>query len=225
MWYTQFWKTIGTQDCSQGQANLPWPGNFSCPFGGIPRPVSNAVSSGHDDVIKWKHLPRYCTNGQWRVALMFSLICVCINAWVNIREAGDLRRYHAHDDVTVMQCVNLFDWNLEWGLPGWGGWVPICNMRQSACRCKTLTMVFFQIRWSYILKISRIFVITECIWVRSRNCGCLVTWFCYQMIAKPGNKTAAVPGPDPYNICPWCCPNICQSALVKSIATFVTLRS
>ena len=29
------------------------------------------------------------------------------------------------------------------------------------------------------------------IWVRSRNCGCLVTWFCYQLIAKPGNKTAS----------------------------------
>ena len=28
------------------------------------------------------------------------------------------------------------------------------------------------------------------LWVRSRNCGCLVTWFCYQLIAKPGNKTA-----------------------------------
>ena len=27
------------------------------------------------------------------------------------------------------------------------------------------------------------------IWVRSRNCGCLFTWFCYQLIAKPGNKT------------------------------------
>ena len=26
------------------------------------------------------------------------------------------------------------------------------------------------------------------IWVRSRNCGCLFTWFCYQLIAKPGNK-------------------------------------
>ena len=37
-----------------------------------------------------------------------------------------------------------------------------------------------------------------CIWVRSRNCGCLVTWFCYQLIAKPGNKTAAVLWPDPY---------------------------
>ena len=34
-------------------------------------------------------------------------------------------------------------------------------------------------------------------WVRSRNCGCLVTWFCYQLIAKPGNKTATVPWPDP----------------------------
>ena len=28
--------------------------------------------------------------GQWRGALMFSLICVCINNWVNNREAGDL---------------------------------------------------------------------------------------------------------------------------------------
>ena len=37
------------------------------------------------------------------------------------------------------------------------------------------------------------------IWVRSQNCGCLVTWFCYQLIAKPGNKTAAVTWPDPYN--------------------------
>ena len=36
-----------------------------------------------------------------------------------------------------------------------------------------------------------------CIWVRSRNYGCFVTWFCYQLIAKPGNKTAAVSWPDP----------------------------
>ena len=37
----------------------------------------------------------------------------------------------------------------------------------------------------------------DSIWVRSRRCGCLVTWFCYQMIAKPGNKTAALSWPDP----------------------------
>ena len=70
----------------------------------------------HDDVIKWKHFPHYWPfvrgihrspvisphKGQWRGALMFSLICVWINGWVNNREAGDLRRYRAHYDVTVM---------------------------------------------------------------------------------------------------------------------------
>ena len=40
--------------------------------------------------------------GQWRGALMFSLICVWINGWVNNGKAGDLRRYRAHYDVTVM---------------------------------------------------------------------------------------------------------------------------
>ena len=71
----------------------------------------------HDDVIKWKHFPRCWpfargihrspTNsphkGQWRGALMFSLICVWINDWVNNGEAGDLRRYRIHYDVTVMR--------------------------------------------------------------------------------------------------------------------------
>ena len=70
----------------------------------------------HDDVIKWKHLPRYWPfvrgihwspvnsphKGQWRGALMFSLICIWINGWVNSGEAGDLRRYRAHYDVSVM---------------------------------------------------------------------------------------------------------------------------
>ena len=40
--------------------------------------------------------------GQWSGALMFSLICAWINGWVNNREAGDLRRHHAHYDVSVM---------------------------------------------------------------------------------------------------------------------------
>ena len=40
--------------------------------------------------------------GQWRGALMFSLICARINGWANTREAGDLRRHRAHYDVTVM---------------------------------------------------------------------------------------------------------------------------
>ena len=70
----------------------------------------------HDDVIKWKHFPRYWPfvrgihrspvnsphKGQWRGALMFSLICAQINGWINNGEAGDLRPNHAHYDVTVM---------------------------------------------------------------------------------------------------------------------------
>ena len=41
--------------------------------------------------------------GQWRGALMFSLIRAWINDWVYKREAGDLRRYRRHYDVNVMQ--------------------------------------------------------------------------------------------------------------------------
>ena len=40
--------------------------------------------------------------GQWRRALMFSLIRAWIKGWVNNREAGDLRPHLAHYDVTVM---------------------------------------------------------------------------------------------------------------------------
>ena len=45
--------------------------------------------------------------GQWRGALVFSLICVCINVWVNNREAGDLRRYRDRYDVIVMIYLNM----------------------------------------------------------------------------------------------------------------------
>ena len=47
--------------------------------------------------------------GQWRGALMFPLICVLINSWVSNREAGDLRRYQALCDVTVMIVVVAVD--------------------------------------------------------------------------------------------------------------------
>ena len=79
------------------------------------------ILANHDDVIKWKHFPRYWPfvrgihrspvtsphKGQWRGALIFSLICVWIKGWVNNREAGDLRRYRGHYDVSVMEVAEL----------------------------------------------------------------------------------------------------------------------
>ena len=41
--------------------------------------------------------------GQWRGALMFSLICAWINNRVNNREDGDLSRHRAHYGITVMR--------------------------------------------------------------------------------------------------------------------------
>ena len=45
--------------------------------------------------------------GQWRGALMFSLICAWTRGWVNNRDADDLRRHRAHYDVTVIGCLPL----------------------------------------------------------------------------------------------------------------------
>ena len=45
--------------------------------------------------------------GQWRGALMFSLILT--NGWVNNREAGDLRRHRAYHDVTVMVLLRPWE--------------------------------------------------------------------------------------------------------------------
>ena len=78
--------------------------------------VTARKCANHDDVIKWKHLPRYWPfvrgihrfqvnsphKGQWCGALLFTLICARINGWVNNREAGYLRRNRTQYDVIVM---------------------------------------------------------------------------------------------------------------------------
>ena len=77
----------------------------------------------HDDVIKWKHFPRHRPfvrgihrspvnsphKGQWRGALMFTLICARINGWVNNRDAGDLSRYRTHYTMTDMIYCPLYE--------------------------------------------------------------------------------------------------------------------
>ena len=46
--------------------------------------------------------------GQWRGALMLSLIYAWINGWVHNGEAGDLRRHRNHYDVIVMISFSLW---------------------------------------------------------------------------------------------------------------------
>ena len=54
--------------------------------------------------------------GQWRGALMFSLICARINNWVNNCETGDLRRHRGHYDVIVMKLRGVSTAKLWWHL-------------------------------------------------------------------------------------------------------------
>ena len=78
------------------------------------------ILHNHDNVIKWKHFPRCWPyvrgihrspvnsphKGQWRGALMFSLICAWIKYWVNNREAGDFRRHRIHYDVNEPHYIS-----------------------------------------------------------------------------------------------------------------------
>ena len=100
-------------------------------------------SISHDDVIKWKHFPRYWPfvwgihrwpvdspdKGQWRGALMLYLIWAWINGWVNNREAGDLRRHRAYHHVIVMKLpyFNEAEWRIY-------GSVNIYFFQLMACR-------------------------------------------------------------------------------------------
>ena len=75
--------------------------------------------------------------GQWRRALMFSVMFAWPNEWTNNRNASDLRRHHSHYDVTVMH---------------WFWIVLICKTPIPCCSCwneskfKT-TSQWFQKMW------------------------------------------------------------------------------
>ena len=72
--------------------------------------------TSHDDVIKWKYFPRYWpfgreihwspvdspNKGQWRGALMFSLMCARTNGWAHNQDTGDFRRHGDHFDTIII---------------------------------------------------------------------------------------------------------------------------
>ena len=81
------------------------------------------MSLHHDDIIKWKHFPRYwpfvrgihrsLVNSPhkcpWRGALMFSMICAWTKGWVNNRYAVELRHHRTHYNVTVIMVTSWYE--------------------------------------------------------------------------------------------------------------------
>ena len=138
---------------------------------------------GHDDAIKWKPFPRYWSfvrgihrlpvnsphKGQWRGALMFSLICVWINGWVNNCEADDLRRYPAHYDVTVMDVrsnsfQSPFDMNA----------IPLHLFTESSVNASV----------TVCLKHSKAQLLGYCVWGLALECLLKIPWL-FSQIRRP----------------------------------------
>ena len=116
----------------------------------------------------------------------------CLNTWLNqviIVYADALAPDCATASAcTVLTCTDLsilFIMESHWYLAVFPKW-----------------MILLVTAWSQI----RAFI-TTIIWIRSRRWTCLVTFFCYHLIAKPGNKVGTPLWLDKYqqasNITAW----------------------
>ena len=139
----------------------------------------------HDDVIKWKHFPRNWPfmrgihrspvnsphKGQWRRALMFSFVCV--NDWVNNREAGDLICYRAHYDVIVMRRPDACAWapEMDVGKVLCDQWGIVLNLighmgtriRMKSCETNSYTLQD-SVKWTPLYHISVTFRTIQYLW-------------------------------------------------------------
>ena len=123
----------------------------------------NALDKYHDDVIKCKHFPRYWPfvrgihrwpvnsphQGQWRGALMFSLICAWINSWVNNREAGDLRCHRTHYDVIIMSLLAITSRDVERSATREFLWYWRVSILTAIALCVIAIVLYLQWHWSY----------------------------------------------------------------------------
>ena len=95
--------------------------------------------------------------GQWRGALMFTLICVWINGWVNNHEAGDLRRYRVHYDIIVMMKFTALTWTITDPVH-WHIYAALGGMSYGKFVCIVHRLVHF---WVNGALLSRVYCCTE----------------------------------------------------------------
>ena len=83
---------------------------------------------------------------------MFSLICVGINGRVNNREAGDLRHYCAHCDVTVMRSCDTSQNKICRVIAA--GLLPLSDISQGCLNLTTLSVAHND-PWNFYVKVRK----------------------------------------------------------------------
>ena len=134
----------------------------------------------------------------WNIWRKYIWICALDQLW-NVDVSCDLlvgNTQTSHfTSISWLVNLTLTGYQQPWYWPT----VSILTSVREGLKCHPTKLHFINIKRS-VVRSLKIYT-----WVGSRNCGCLVTWFCYQLIAKPGNKTAAVSWPDPYIYFQWPC--------------------
>ena len=112
--------------------------------------------------------------GQWRGALMCSLICGWIKSWANTREASELRHHDAHCDVTVMyvSIYTMTSWheNFLVSLALWQGTSVTEGFPAQKDLQKGAVMVLFKAGENKLLKEQ-----CSCRWFKMPWCPCDLT--------------------------------------------------
>ena len=98
-WVILFWPECGRMiHLHANDVSVPM---MTSSNGNIFRVTGPFVRGIHRSPVNFHH------KGQWRGALMFSLICAWTNDWTKYREAGDLRRHSGHYDAIVMSMYKF----------------------------------------------------------------------------------------------------------------------
>ena len=132
-------------------------------FNGIAAPcIWGLTTNNHDGIIKWNNFSSYWPfvrgihwstgnsphKGQWRGALMFSVICAWAKHWVNNRDAADLRRHRTHYDVTVVYAQALVDKEAQLSLDIRRKWL-ICSISWARFTAWTNNHTQLNVGWNY----------------------------------------------------------------------------